>query len=280
MSRKKTFCKVAASFLIFCGTMTALPAENIPFVPTVYAAQSSDNAKLIEMYSESIRKNPKDVEAYFMRGLMYSGYQNDKAVEDFSKVIQFEPNKSRGYLQRGIAYRNAAKYDNAVKDFDKVISMEPNNAINYMNRGMAFYLAKNYDKARADYNAVLKINPGQDPALKKAIEDLKKQGISTEGLESPSMGSWAYYGLGLIDYDKKNYQAAIENFNKALNDTENYMFYAARSKCYRKLGNTQNARADWKKFRELKKKEAADLDAFSDSVMKNLELDVDVEDYD
>ena len=225
LNLKKFTCKFAVSFLIFGGTMAILPAENVSFIPTAYAVPATDNTYLIEKYTEEIRQNPKDVEAYFSRGLIYNGNDDKKAIEDFSMCIRLEPGNVRGYLHRGIAYRNDAQYTNAVKDFDKAISMDPKNATIYMNRGYAYHLAKDYDKARADYNTVLKINPGQDPELKKAIENMKKLGIAVEGLENITLGSYAYHGLGLVDYAQKNYQSALENFNMAIKDKEISTFF-------------------------------------------------------
>ena len=271
MTLKKFACKFMVSVL-FVGGMTALlPADNFQLVPSVQAA--ADNSSAIDSYTKQIQQNPKDVEAYFNRGLMYHGKQNDKAIADFSMVIQLEPNKTRGYLQRGIAYRNAGQYDKAVQDFDKVISMEPNNSLNYLNRGMAYYLAKNYDKARADYNTVIQkgsSSSGFDPSVEAT---LAKLGVN---LDYSSQG---YYGLGLIDYDQKNYNAALENFNKAIEKSpEQSMFYESRAKCYKALGDNAKAQADLKKAAELKKSEEAKINGFSDSIMDTLEVEIEDED--
>lgn len=271
MTLKKFTCRFMTSFLFVGGRAVLLPAENIQLTPVVQAAPSSGNAA-IDAYTREIEQNPKDVDAYFHRGLMYNGKENDKAIADFSMVIKLEPNKTRGYLHRGIAYRNSGQYDKAVQDFDKVISMEPQNSLNYLNRAMAHYLAKNYDKARADYNIVIKMgsgNSGLDPKVQKT---LAKLGVNMD------YSSQAYYGLGLIDYDQKNYQAALENFNKAINKAEQDIFYEARAKCYKKLGDNAKAQADLKKVAELKKAEQGKLDDFSNSIYEKIEVEVEDED--
>ena len=259
MFLKKFTCRAVAALLIVGGIALVSPAEN------VHAADSSAT----DRYTKEIQQNPKDVDAYFNRGLMYNGEQNDKAIADFSMVIKLEPNEVRGYLHRGIAYRNAGQYDKAVQDFNKVISLEPQNALNYMNRGYAYYLAKNYDKARADYKTAIKKDSAYDPSIEN---DLAKLGIKLD--LNPHNSAQAYYGLGLIDYDEKNYAAALENFNKAIADTEKPMFYEARAKCHKALGNDDKARTDLKRAAELNKAQKENLDRMHDSVAENLEMEV------
>ena len=144
MNLKEFACKVATSFLIFGSAMTFLPAENISFVPTAHAAlyssPDSANEYAIKMYTEDIQKNPKDANAYFMRGSIYNlNKQIDKAIEDFSMYIRLEPNDQRGHLNRGIAYRDIGQYDKAIKDFNKAISLDsPDTALNYINRAKTY----------------------------------------------------------------------------------------------------------------------------------------------
>ena len=273
MTLKKFACRFMASFL-FVGGMTALlPAENIQLTPVVQAASQSSGNFAIDKYTQEIQQNPKDVDAYFNRGLMYNSEKNDKAIADFSMVIQLEPNKTRGYLHRGIAYRNAGQYDKAVQDFDKVISMEPQNSLNYLNRAMAHYLAKNYDKARADYNTVIKMGSGNSNLDPSVQETLAKLGVNMD------YSSQGYYGLGLVDYDQKNYKAALENFNKAIDKApEQSMFYESRAKCYKMLGDNAKAQADSKKAAELKRAEQSKIDRFTDSLQESLEEEIEIED--
>lgn len=272
MSLKKFASCLVISFLCINGTTTLLPTETTPLTPVVQAAQSSGNAS-IDAYTREIEQNPKDVDAYFNRGMMYNGKDNDKAIADFSMVIQLEPNKARGYLYRGIAYRNAGQYDNAVRDFDKAISMEPQNSLNYLNRGMAYYLAKNYDKARADCNTVIKMGSGNSGLDPKVQATLAKLGIN---LDYTSQG---YYFLGLIDYDQKNYNAAVENFNKAIEKTpEEPMIYKSRAKCYKMLGDNAKAQADLKKAKEFEKARQEKMNDFTDSINESVEVEIEVED--
>ena len=273
MNLKKFASCLAMSFLFVGGTATLLPAEPVPLTSVVNAAAQGSGNFAIDKYTKEIQQNPKDVEAYFSRGLMYSGKENDKAIADFSMVIKLEPNKTRGYLHRGIAYRNAKQYDKAVQDFDKAVSMEPQNGLNYINRGVTYYLSKNYDKARADYNSAIQKGSGKsnlDPSVQAMLDKL---GVS---LDYSAQG---YYGLAMIDYDQKNYSAALENFNKAISKTPNEaMFYNSRAKCYKKLGDNAKAQADLQKAKELKRASAAKLDDFSNSIYESAEMEIEDED--
>ena len=256
MILKKFTCKVAVAFLIVGGITLITPAADV---------QAADSGSL---YDKEIQQNPKDVDAYFHRGLMYSGEDNEKAIADFSMVIKLEPDKARGYLHRGIAYRNLAQYDKAVQDFDKAISLEPQNALNYLNRGTAHYYAKNYDKARADFNSTIRKSSGNSDLNPEVQKILKNWGVN---LDYSAQG---YYGLGLVDYEQKNYQSSLENFNKAIKKVESSMFYESRAKCYKALGDNAKAQSDLKKAAELKKSEQSKIDNFSDTIMEGLEVEI------
>lgn len=89
---------------------------------------------------------------------------------------------------------------------------------------------KKYDKAREDLNTVLE-KDFYDPSIENK---LKESDFSMDF--NPHYSAMAYDGIGRIDYDQKNYQAALENFNKAINEKEDYEFFSKFSRNYGKTG--------------------------------------------
>jgi tetratricopeptide (TPR) repeat protein len=71
--------------------------------------------------------NPKNDEAYFMRGLSKNFLKEYLgSVDDFNDAIKLNPGKGIYYKSRAVAYYNLKKFDNACADLKLLISLEPN----------------------------------------------------------------------------------------------------------------------------------------------------------
>ena len=61
--------------------------------------------KAIAHYSEALRLNPKDADAYYNRGIAWERRgEYDKAIADYSEAIRLNPNYADAYYNRGIAW--------------------------------------------------------------------------------------------------------------------------------------------------------------------------------
>ena len=261
MNIKKFFGRLAVASMLV-GSLTVLPGtDNI-------AHADDDNAYLIQSYTQEINRNPNDATAYFNRGLAYSSAKKyDDAIKDFSKVISLEPRNVDGYLHRGIAYRESKKYSQALADFNKALELKPNDGVIGNNRADTYYRMKDYEHAIADYNKVIQSAKPYTPSKEEL--QLAKMGIKIDA--NPHSKSWAYYGLGLIHFDTKDYKQAIADYTNAMQEFQHSNFYRERSKCYKAIGDSAKANADLKKCRELEAAEAQSLDDLDDSVDDMLE---------
>jgi len=92
-----------------------------------------NNENAIKEFSEAIRLNPQDAEAYGYRGDCYSATsQYELAVKDFTDAIKYVPSNEfqivAGYYgSRGVAYKALGKLDLAKQDFEKAFKLDPNN---------------------------------------------------------------------------------------------------------------------------------------------------------
>jgi len=67
---------------------------------------AADPNSTIAAYTEAIRINPDDPEAYFKRGDAYGANgEYDKAVADFTEVIRLDPNHPEASFRRSFASR-------------------------------------------------------------------------------------------------------------------------------------------------------------------------------
>ena len=97
--------------------------------------------KAIIEYSKRIRDNPKDINAYFRRGITERANRSDKqSINDFTKVIELDPELSEGYYERGLTYSMAEIYHSAIKDFSKALEFFPNNPVILQDRAVAYHL--------------------------------------------------------------------------------------------------------------------------------------------
>jgi tetratricopeptide (TPR) repeat protein len=184
----------------------------------------------IESFSEAIRKNPACVQAYQRRGNAYqaiSDYQ--KAVENFNQVIKLEPQNATSYFFRGFAYYHwqridSTKFQNVIEDFSQAIYIEPNVEFFYNIRGASYSYFDNDMQAIEDFTKVIQLNAN----------------------------TISYYNRGVIYYQLKNYQAALEDFDRAINiDSKNISAYYGRGNVRYELQDKPGAFQDYDKAKSL-----------------------------
>ena len=102
------------------------------------SANNRDYDAAIAEYSEAIRLNSKDSQAFFARGLAFSNKgDNDRAITDYSEAIRLEPQYAAAFNNRGDAYANKGDYNRAISDYNEAIRLEPQYALAFCNRGRA-----------------------------------------------------------------------------------------------------------------------------------------------
>ena len=95
--------------------------------------------KVIANFTENIRLDPKDAEAYLNRGVAYLDKgEDDKAIADFTEAIRLNPKDDEAYANRGVAYLGKHEHDKAITDFTEAIRLNPKDAEAYTNRSVAY----------------------------------------------------------------------------------------------------------------------------------------------
>ncbi|WP_456400285.1 tetratricopeptide repeat protein [Persephonella sp.] len=186
-------------------------------------AYKSENYEMAIVYlDDAIVQDPDIPEVYFWRGKVATKDLNDEVVEtavaEFTQAINLRPNYWEAYFERGKVHLYFNRLEEAEKDFKKVRELSPE------------------FKEACSYLAQIEIQKGNDD---KALEYLN---CITEG------GDYKYYyNLGKILLNAKNYQSAIENFTKALEENK-YLVdaYYLRSKAYEALEKYKEAIEDLK----------------------------------
>ena len=97
--------------------------------------------KAIDDATQAILLNPKNANAFNIRGLVKSSLgrkERAESIADFDKAIELNPKFVKPYFNRGVRKADDSDYDGAIADFTKVITLEPNNVAALEQRSSAF----------------------------------------------------------------------------------------------------------------------------------------------
>lgn len=156
--------------LTMVSLMTTGCHSSTPRSRTLSADASARNDQAMKDYSEAIRRNPDDSEAYFGRGFTYSlKGLHQEAIQDYTRCIELAPGNVNAYGNRGTEYYRLGQTAAAMEDFNKAIELKPDYALAYENRAWAYYTLKDYDKAWADVKACRDLGIDPDASLVSSL---------------------------------------------------------------------------------------------------------------
>ncbi len=205
----------------------------------------------VTQYQQSLQLNPSNPEGHYWKGYAhYELKESDLALTEFGLALTqgYKPALDV-YKVRWVLLNEKKDYDAALSDISQVLTAEPNNDralialgdINY-SRGAFREAIDAYKKASARTNngdlfywmskSYLKLNDtnGQLSASDQAIRK------NTQHLAD------AYYLQGDAYQRLRNYPAALESYNKALNlKPDIYELYSRMAEIYRSQGKFNEA---------------------------------------
>ncbi len=102
----------------------------------------------IEDFTEALRLDSGDPEAWFYRGRAFSSLENYKSAEDdLSKSIEIDSQNLEAYLARGQVRYKQSRLNEAMADFIMVITLDPTLATGYFHKGITHHRLKQMDLA-------------------------------------------------------------------------------------------------------------------------------------
>lgn len=158
--------------------------------------ENGEWAEAIADYSEFLRLNPKNSEAYKNRGHAFCQEgEYDEAIVDFTKVIQLNPQDSNAHCKRGFAQFKKGHFLKAIDDYNQAIRLDPQDAEAYCNLGLVYFEKRDYERAVANLKTAIRFN---------------------------SNHAEAYYRLGLVYAKTGKTHRAITNFTEAIRLNPNH----------------------------------------------------------
>ena len=176
----------------------------------------------ITLFSDLIKKNPKEGLAYLNRSEAYMKNGNkEKALTDLNSAISIGAQNDTVFSDRAKIYFALGDYQAACSDLDQAIKLNPSLPTHYFNRGVNHEKLGENEKAMADYNHAI-----------------------TMGFNMPV----AAYRMSILYNNKKNYAKALEYITLALKlGTGEPIYYLTRGEYSLKSGNIKSAIGDFEK---------------------------------
>lgn len=147
--------------------------------------------KAVENYTQAIRLNPRNADAYFYRGellrLIGRGEEYARGIADLEEAVRLNPSYDRAFFLLG--YHNSREQpEKAMEYFNKAIELNPRNPEYYTGPG-DLYIISQYDKAILWYKKAIEVDPNY---------------------------ARAYMGLGMVYWNKDDYVNSKRFYEQAL----------------------------------------------------------------
>jgi len=224
---------------------------NGPFNRGLEFSRKGEYDKAIAAYTEAIRLNPRNSDAYVNRGVVYAKKRDyDKAIADYNEAIRLSPTDADAYNNRGTAYHRKGDYEKSIADITEAIRLKPS-ASSYYNRADTYDDKGDYDKAIADYTEAIRLGPADADCYNnrgvayqhkgdypKAIADY------TEAIRLNPASS-GYNNRGVAYQLVNEYDKAIADFTESIRiNPKKAKTYLNRAEAYDKKGESAKATAD------------------------------------
>jgi cytochrome c-type biogenesis protein CcmH/NrfG len=172
MNRLILVCLVAVFLFAACQKKEE-PKVQTPFPAGTMAMQN----KILQL-QESVRQNPKNLNAWIELGNSFmDGSRFPEAVDAYQKALEMDPKNTDVRVDMGTCYRSAGQPDKAAEEYRKAIAVNPGHPNAHRNLGivLAFDL-KNKQEAIKEFEEYLRVAPTAPDAqrISQLIRDLKK----------------------------------------------------------------------------------------------------------
>ena len=220
----------------------------------------------IEDFDRALVLDPTYAWAYGNRGITYRSSKNyERALADFDTAISLDDHLDWIYVARGDVLRHLGRYERAIEDCNRAIILDPTYAQAYGSRGRVYRILGEYAQAIEDFKRAIALDPERAWFYAQQGEnyrDVQQFELAIEAYNqaialAPESFFWAYGSRAYTYFRLKDYQRAIEDFNRATELDPTYIWgYGQRGRIYRHLRMYDKALADFNRAIELDSSDA------------------------
>lgn len=194
---------------VFCATSVYAQTTSDAFLASGKKKhKEGDTAGALQDYTQAIKLNPNEEEAFYERGRVYSEQKNHlAAVNDFSKVIAINPKHYRAYYLRGYTRYVTGNYRDAVSDLNFSVELHPNSALALWYRAESKMKLGDVNGACEDWDAAYRL--GYFEAAAKTKANCKNVQLSSK------VTADKYLKSGDMKLDKGDAAGALLEYQKA-----------------------------------------------------------------
>jgi len=144
------------------------------------------------------------------------------AIEDCGTILSVAPKAALVWNTRGLLRMNKGDLDGALQDFAKAIELAPGSSSGYASRAAIYLRKRAFHDALENFNHALEIDPsaaayGLRATCKLSLNDTGgAKADFHKTIEIDPLNASAFHGLGQAEMHEGNLNAAVTNFNRAL----------------------------------------------------------------
>lgn len=158
----------------------------------------------------------------------------DAAIRQLRLVLEDQPGMQKAWRYLGFVLAEQKQDAAAIRAMEQAISIDPDDAVSRFNLGFALQQAKRLDEAAAQFDHAVRLLPTLDRA---------------------------WYGWGLVLLELRQHEAAAEKLKEAAR-LQYFNAYASYylALAYHKLGDAQNAAAEYQRVKSFDPKMASQME--------------------
>ncbi len=182
----------------------------------------------LNYYQRSYENNAHQYRAYLLRGIVFELLgQNSSAIEMFKQATLSSPFDTISAYHLGRAYMLQRNFEEAVQSLEKSVTLRPNfvQARDYL--AWSLEQLGRIKEALNEYQMILKLDPANQAIRKRVAEMHERSNIFTRRLPDVDMmlselveAPFPFIKMGVIHYDRADYDKALEEFQWARGRSE------------------------------------------------------------
>jgi tetratricopeptide (TPR) repeat protein len=195
---------------------------------------------------------PDFAPAYYEKGIWLANQQKlDEALQNFLLALQKDSANAEYHKVVGQVYLYKQEPATALKYYSNAIKLNNKDYISYFYRAGAYHTLEDMEASCSDYKAALATIPAKDTA--EYTKELKDDIIASLAEFCDSSTASYYYQRGVASYNLKQFEKAIEWYNKGLTRfPRHFMLLSFRGNAGLLAGKYKEAESDYTQSLALK----------------------------
>lgn len=209
--------------------------------------QLGDENKQVYYLKRATIVNPNDYLAYYHLGDYYrnKGYY-PLAIENYKEVVKINPKYPQVYLNLAMCFFETEEFNYTALALSQYRDFCPDTDFEFYLMARAELATGHYEDAKIYIQKAIEICDRSEYQFELAkieyyLENYQLALDSFQKLLTTNNSAEMFNYVGLCNYKLKNIEAAIANFNKAINlDTLRPIYFYNLAQCYKSLGDKRN----------------------------------------